>query len=503
MNAYKYLIMLLLPVILTGSCVKEPDQTPFFEDDELSIAAWLEKNESDYSMFLELLDLSGFKSAFNAYGTYTLFVFKNDAFQEYLQEIGLSTVSEMSVSDAKVLVRYHALGSIVTSSNLGYGKLPVKNLEDDELISAFDTTGLQGIIINREARILTRDNVFSNGIVHVLDNTLTPIVKSVIEKMDDLGDFSIFVELAKQTGYYKILDKIYDTLNNGDLRRQYYTVFAEPDEVYQSQGINSFQDLAVRYDNGYSDHKNPQDSLNRFMANHIIYEKALFTKDFETGNYQSYYGELISFTVDQDYRINVTGPEDNQSYITFIVNLADYQAKNGVFHAINKILNIFYPEPVEVVWEFNDQLVIRDLGRVEGQNSLKYATLDPFPNMTGSVAAVYVHIPYDNYGFTNNRALILDPPDWDITFHMPLKIVKGRYKFYLSGKDGSGRATIQVLINGVPIGEPIDLNGSGSWYNTEFYVGEVNLTETRENDIRLVTVASGMGQLDIVRFEPI
>ena len=86
---------------------------------------------------------------------------------------------------------------------------------------------------------------------------------------------------------------------------------------------------------------------------------------------------------------------------------------------------------------------------------------------------------------------------------MPQKIVKGRYKFYFYAKDGGGRATIQIFINGAPIGEPIDLNGEGRWYVYESYVGEVNLTETQQNTIRMVTVSSGAGLLSHVRFEPI
>jgi len=496
-------LTILIPALMLSSCVKEPERIPFFEDDELSISAYLEKNSEDYSMFLELLDLSGFKSSFNAYGSYTLFAFKDSAFAVYLQSIGKNAVSDLTLEEAKILLRYHALDSEVSSSNLGYGKLPVRNMEDDELVSAFDETGLQGIIINRESKIITRDIELSNGLIHELDKALHPIVESLVEKMEENGGYSIFLEALHETGFYEILDQIYTTLENGELLRLYYTVFAETDDVYNAAGITSFSDLEIRYFNGFDDHTDPADSLKQFVANHIIDEKALFTKDFESGNYQTYFGELMSMEVDQDYKINKSGPPENPVFLTFLPEYSDLQAKNGVFHSVDRVMDIFKPEPVEVIWGFYDQPFARDLVRVNGQDSDVYPNLDLFPNMTGTISGVNIHIPYTDYGYIDNHALVFSPPDWDVTVLMPQKIVKGRYKFYFYAKDGGGRATIQIFINGAPIGEPIDLNGEGRWYVYESYVGEVNLTETQQNTIRMVTVSSGAGLLSHVRFEPI
>jgi uncharacterized surface protein with fasciclin (FAS1) repeats len=503
MKNLKYSAIGIMVMICVTSCIKEPESVPFLEENELSITAYLEKNSEDYSMLLELLELADFKSAFNAYGSYTLFVFDDDAFKAYLQSIGKNNVSDLSVEEAKILVRYHALKSEVSSSYLGFGKLPVKNLEDDELVSEFDEAGIQGIILNRESKVVKRDIELNNGLIHVLDRTLTPIVESIVEKMEKLGNYSIFLEMVDKTGFLPVLDKIYDTLDNGEIRRVYYTVFAETDEVFNNDGINSFADLELAFDNGIADHTDPADSLNQFMANHIIYEKGLFTKDFESGNYQTYYGELINMEVTLEYRINISGPPENPEFTTFIPENSDFQSKNGVLHSVDKIFNIFKPEPVEVIWGFYDQPFARDLGRVNGQDSDYYPNLDLFPNMTGTISTVWIHIPYSNYGYIDNTSLTFGPPDFDVTILMPIKIVKGKYKFYLAAKDGGGRATIQVFINDAPIGEPINLNGIGSWYTLEHYVGEVNLTKTQQNTIRMVTVGSGAALLSHVRFEPV
>ncbi len=55
--------------------------------------------------------------------------------ERYHESLGKSSVSDLDPEEAKILVKYHALNSEISSSSLGYGKLPVKNLEDDELVS--------------------------------------------------------------------------------------------------------------------------------------------------------------------------------------------------------------------------------------------------------------------------------------------------------------------------------------------------------------------------------
>lgn len=505
-------IILLIIASCLSSCLDEHPATRFFKEDELTITAYLEEHTDEYSMLLDLLERANFLSAFNAYGTYTMFIYSDSALSDYLQQNGMNSVSDLSVEDAKILVRYHALKSIVTSSSLGLGKLPVRNLEDDELVSSFDSTGLQGIVINREARVVTRDIMLSNGVLHVIDKTLTPITNSIVEEMESKEDYSIFIAAAKETGFYDVMNDRYDTLPGGDVKRKYFTVFAETDAVFNAAGIKDISDLNTAYDNGIGDHTSALDSLNKFMANHIIPDKALFTKDLATGNYQSYYGELINFVVDQDFRINPHGPEDSLVFISFLNKQTDFQAKNGVFHSVDRVLNIFYPEPVEVIWQFNDQPVVRDLLRVNGQDGEAYSSLENFPNMYGTVSTVFIHYPWDNYGFllTGNKkypnqfgdALVFGAPDWDVSVIMPIKIVKGKYKLYIGDKGGSGRATIQVLLNGVPVGEPINLNGTGVWHVQEQLVGVVNLTETKQNEIRMVTVNSGQGQMDYLRFVP-
>jgi uncharacterized surface protein with fasciclin (FAS1) repeats len=496
----------LLLLAFSFSCQEDVSKR-FFEDDKPTIASYLGENPSEYSMFIDLLDRAQFRAAFNAYGSYTLFAFKNEAFLEYLTSLGLQNVSDLSVEDAKILVRYHTLRVNVPSVSLGLGKLPARNLEDDELVSSFDETGLQGIYINRESKLIERDIVLSNGTIHVIDKTMKPLVLSVMQRIEQSGDYTIFVEAAMKTGLYSIINKNYDTISPTEIEKNYFTVLAESDEVFEAGGITSYAALRAKYSNGINDPANPADSLYKFMANHIISDKAVFTRDFLTGNYQTYLGELINVLVDVNFRINAP-PNDPNTYVTFIDEKTDNQAKNGVFHAINKVLDIYSPEPVEVIWDFLDHPYGRALLALGKRDTEKETSLTNWaPIVTGTIgSAVFCHHPGINnepYGFRNGDAFIIDGPSWDVTFHLPVKIVKGKYKLYLSIKGGAGRATIQTLIDGVPVGEPIDLNGNRVYWQQELYVDQVTLPDTKNYDVRFVTVANGQGQMDYLRFEPI
>ncbi|MCB8995364.1 MAG: fasciclin domain-containing protein [Bacteroidales bacterium] len=502
----KIIVILTGLVLISLNACQEDVSKRFFENDEPTITSYLTENQADFSMFLELLDRAGFRQAFNAYGTYTLFAFKNDAFQNYLEINGYQKVSDLSVDDAKILVRYHTLRSIVPSISLGLGKLPAKNLEDDELVSSFDTTGLQGIIVNREAKVIQRDITLSNGIIQVIDKTMTPLVQSVAQRMEQSGEYTIFIEATKATGLYTLLNTNYDTISPTDIKREYFTILAETDAIYNEAGIMNLADLEAKYNNGINDPKNPADSLYKFVANHIIFDKSLFLKDFLTGNYQTYGGELVNFSVDKQFKINVL-PNDETDFVTFVNGEVDNQAKNGVYHSVDKILDIYSPEPVEVIWDFLDFPYGRALLAQGKRDTESEANLLNFaPVITGTISSIFCHHPGrdgEPYGFLNGDALILGAPSWDITFHLPVKIVRGRYKVYLSVKGGAGRATVQMLIDGNPVGEPINTNGNGVYWQTELFVDQVTLPDTKNYDVRFVTVVNGQGQMDYIRFEPI
>ena len=69
------LYTLTLLVVFTGlvlSCTEEKYKES--TDETLNITEFLRANEAEYSLFLEILDVTDYASFMNTYGTYTLFL---------------------------------------------------------------------------------------------------------------------------------------------------------------------------------------------------------------------------------------------------------------------------------------------------------------------------------------------------------------------------------------------------------------------------------------------
>ena len=101
------------------SCEDDISRETFFQDEDLTIYEYLESHSDDYSMLIDLIDKAEYQGAFSAFGSYTFFAYKNEPFEAYLQENGMSSVSDMTKEEARTLVRYHAFASEITSSSLG------------------------------------------------------------------------------------------------------------------------------------------------------------------------------------------------------------------------------------------------------------------------------------------------------------------------------------------------------------------------------------------------
>ena len=83
-------ILLFAGTLITISCSKNTLETGFFDEDVLSISAFLEKNKQEYSRFWEVLQFSDLYHTLNAYNPngegFTLFLPTDDAFDRYIQQ---------------------------------------------------------------------------------------------------------------------------------------------------------------------------------------------------------------------------------------------------------------------------------------------------------------------------------------------------------------------------------------------------------------------------------
>ena len=496
-------------VLFMLSCIEDVEEGRFYEESELTITAYLEENSERYSKLLEILETTGFRTTLNAYGTYTFLAFDNEAIDAYISGLGRSSLSDFTSAELELLVRYHALPTRRFSSEFGNTRMPDSTISGDFLVTTFDASGIQGIKINRTATINTRDIELSNGIIHTIDRVLPPIVKTVPELLEDNGNYTLFTEALKNTGWYDSLERLTFQLGESTLRNN-ITLLVEPDSVYNNLGINSYADLADRFSD-LGQPTNEEDSLNLFVANHII-RNTIFLGDLGTQNYETQSGSLISVDVDGDFfEINTLGDDSLRIFQTFIEPASNQQAKNGVFHAVQGIrflqgqltprsdlLDLFVPPASYVLWEFSDQPewtgIIGSRGRVWEDDLTLYSRIK------GEVSSPegFTYWGQGESQYLNSDFFYLKG-SFDATFTLP-KIVQGKYQVGVATKGGSGRAVVQFFMNGQRLGDPFDLNFGFSFATLE--LGSVNFKETAENELRIISVNPGQAFLDYIEFRP-
>ena len=160
------------------------------------------------------------------------------------------------------------------------------------------------ITIDGTTHFIKTDQEVENGIVHVIDRLFYRSTNYLIDEMEAMGCYGLWVEALRKTGIDKILQESIRT--NGihwfnlepEAGTDYptkckvgFTIFAEPDEVLKKEGINTFADLVERANKEYAncsnwydyvkhagisvstkdDYTNQWNALNMFIRYHILH----------------------------------------------------------------------------------------------------------------------------------------------------------------------------------------------------------------------------------------
>ena len=305
------------------SCVDNDDNVPenYYSSTKLTAAQFLEERPEQFSEFIALLKRTPYFAMLSTYGTYssagllkyTVFAPTNDGVDNYLKRMGYASIYDIPAATCDTLVRTHIIkkGAFFTT-DVSEGALPELNMDDSYIVlsSDSDVNNNNKIIyyINKNSRIIERDDSVTNGVVHVLDNTISSSSLMLPDKIAEDSILTLFSQALKMTGMcdslMKNMDETYycgeDSVNTGTMERctsgsqQYtrtfwvgkryfkYTAFVEPDSVFHRHGIYTIEDLqkyakkvydetypedAGLYDNDPHHRKNP---LNRFVSYHLL-----------------------------------------------------------------------------------------------------------------------------------------------------------------------------------------------------------------------------------------
>jgi len=240
-------------------------------------------------------------------------------------------------------------GSYLTTS-YGYQNLDV----DDELIDPVVLDPLS-IYLNNQAKVakLGRADTTANGTIYTLEDVIRPLSETILGVLQSYKEYEIFIELAKKTGFDKVVSVYSDTVQNvngsisiNDIR---FTCLAVPDAVYNKAGIRSSDDL-VAYLHAGSDFESPQNVLYQYVAYHFMgksYLKSVLSNFKDTGDVKIYDTKLTGKVI--------TVQLNNGSLLInniAAIDRSNIKARNGIIHKMNNILEVYDPKPIKVVWDF-------------------------------------------------------------------------------------------------------------------------------------------------------
>lgn len=398
-------LLLCLPAF--HACID--DKVVDFEKDGVQITAYLKDNQHyNYSEFMKWLEATGIDRLLNARGNYTCFAPTNDAITQYYQENGTS-FENMESEEIADLVYGHIISidnpasDPLESSLFPNGTIAFPNMRARFLQISYDEMG--DMYVNQTSKILLADQgrdypyFLLNGVVHTIDRVLEPSRSNLTGLAEFHTDrFSLFVEALRLTG---LIDSLQVSINeeynrrweNGEIPESEiswtsfchdgyatagtkplytpsswlvgFTVLMESDETYRNAGINTIDDLrryaeenTVRVKDGtFDDPTNRLNSLNRFIAYHII-DRTWDLNDFIPQAWEKYYipnAHMMDYTTTLspvgliEVQRDIQGPMLNKrkdGTAVRVMRIAENSTtENGYFHEIDRILS--YDEGVE------------------------------------------------------------------------------------------------------------------------------------------------------------
>lgn len=313
-----------LCALALASCSEQIDDSNLYTFTGQTAIDYL-RSDSTLTNIAKISDIAGMSDRLSAYGTYTCFAPTNKALEIYIDSIyndvkstnhnGLYTgdINPDSIMDrlwksekvdslCKDIIEAHVTGQKKTSN---------------DLLTGADITMMQGnthtpkfvngeYTIDGTSHLILRDQEVENGVVHIIDRLFYRSTNFIIDEMEAMGNYTIWVEALRKTGVDKLLQETerkegiswftIEPETSGHYAdyptkcRVGYTVFAEPDNVLRSLGINSFEDLAKRANDEYencsnwydyvkdngisistgSDYENQWNAVNMFIRYHIL-----------------------------------------------------------------------------------------------------------------------------------------------------------------------------------------------------------------------------------------
>jgi uncharacterized surface protein with fasciclin (FAS1) repeats len=479
--------------LFSFNCEREP-QNWEPKSDELQIREYVGANDSIYSEFTKAMDISKMSSLLSTRGPFTVFLPDDDAMFNFYKKHGKNTVEDFDPEYLKKLVLNHMVPQRIFTSAMGLGSIGAPNGLEDYLVSEFIESD---IYINKDNRIVKRDIVTANGVVHRLDKVIDIVTLPIYDILDLEKDFSIFFQGLEKSGLADTM-RINEVPYGKDSTRVRMTIFAVPDSIYAKHNIFNVDDLIKKYDDGVGELHDLDNGFFKYMDYHCL-EGALYTNVLESASYPTISREnLVSFVIDDEYKINYDKVTDE--YDGIIVQGSNIPVKNGVVHAVDGLMEAVQAKPAPYTFE------VTDFPDVKSQDSyMKY--IRNYFDGQNTYAKIKWQADYLQYYFKttenykNNDCLTMSDGFWTLDITLP-RIKRGKYKIYGQFKSGNNRANVIFYIDGVKTDGILELNDN-NFQIKEHFITDIVWEKTEEHLFRVKSISPGIMMFDYLRFVPI
>lgn len=510
---------------------------------DVNIVGYLDNHPDSFSLFRQILERTGTAAFLNAYGAYTCFAPTNSGVNTYLKSINAASVDAADVNVLKDMVRLHLLSDTVYTNMFTDGKVPVITMYGQFLVTSVENKGgISSYVINRQADIISSNVRVGNGIIHVLNNVLTPATKTIAQQLEANSNYSIFVQALKETGYFDKLNVV-----SSDTSLKWITVFAENNKALADSGFATYAALKAKY----SKTGNPtlaKDSLNMYVAYHISQGLNFLGDIITTPTHETWLPQEVISTklIDQNVVIN---QDEFNGVLELGVKMnrptSDNAATNGVWHDVTAHYMVKFRKPTALYWDVSSFTEIKklpayyrkanyDFNRpTEADQPIKdsYWGWGPLAS-TNTLSYIFsTSGSITNYAYNNDVNLLpMGLPNRPVWWEMRTPpIVKGKYKVWMcyraQKQSSSSNMLCQVEVNGSlmqrtmnftenrPAGTDAELEAIGWKRYTENttnvfasrQVGVIEFTQTKPQVLRITPLVGTQNNnnLDMIHFIPI
>ncbi|WP_113926057.1 fasciclin domain-containing protein [Cognataquiflexum aquatile] len=298
--------LMSMTLVLFSSC--NEDETPTPDPNVVEVAA----SNSNFSTLVSAVQTAGLVPTLSGTGPFTVFAPTNDAFNRFLTANGL-TATQLLASDALgETLTYHVVGALVPASSVSAGK--VTSVSGDPFYVSIAPNN--EIWINGNTKITATDVMASNGIIHVLDNVITPPTQSIAQ-----------IAIASTTAAQPEFTQLVAALVRANLAGAFQggfdddlTVFAPTDaafrNLYAALGVTSVDEI-------------PLETLTAVLQYHVVPARA-FSQDLRQG------ASLPTLLTGKNLTVNLSDLKINDAGL--VAEALNIHATNGVIHVIDKVM---------------------------------------------------------------------------------------------------------------------------------------------------------------------